>query len=212
MKKALSTALGTSLFALVLVSLFASCATMGAPTRSDPANGAIFGYFDMAEKDFGTLSGLSWFVYPQKVKAYVGTPSDLRYLTVGNAFFAFDAAPGFYYLPTIYATRQPRGTGPVVIGRPTVSTLQLLAFKMGDAEGNKALAEKSKVQVKPGQLLFAGCTALSLEKKPGLVSSGAFSAGPSRAKSERQVLEILLPALVGTPWEEPVKARMALLK
>ncbi len=194
------------IFALaVLVVMVGACATV--PSRSNADNGAIYGYFGIP-KDSGVFDNLSMLQYPQKVKAYMGYPTDVRYIIVGGAYFAFDAEPGQYYIMMISAGPG----GGIRFGGQTRNDFKLIDFKLGDNEGNKARVEKNLITLKPGEMVFAGTQQITLEEKPGLFTGGSFSIQSAKGPSEKEVLQMLLPALKDTPWEKPVADRIAGLK
>jgi len=183
-----------------------ACATV--PTRSSPDNGAIYGYFDIPKDSIGSLDKIAIFRYPIHVKAYLGFATDLQCVIVGDAFFAYDAAPGQYFIQSVVAT-QSGG----LFTSETNNSLELVPLRIGGmTEADKAAMKKALVTVKPGQLLYLGAQGISLEKQAGFLSKGSFSIGPIKSPTEKEVLEKVLPALKGTPWAEPVKERIASLK
>ena len=193
---------------LLLIIALGACASNPTPTRSSPDNGAIYGYFAIPE-DYGVLNMMTFVKHPQQIKAYMGNPTDLQYVIVENAFFAFDAEPGQYYIPKIYSGGARAG---ISFGSQTRNEFSLIDLKMGDVEGNNARIEKNLISVKPGQMIFLGAQGITLEKRPGLLSSGSFSVGPTASPTEKEILQKLLPALKDTPWEKPVMDKIASLK
>ena len=193
--------------AVLLSVALAGCASLRTPSRDSPENGAIYGYFEIPKDSIGYLSDMSFFTYPPKVKAYFGRVSDLDYVIVDGAFFAYNAAPGSYFLQMIFATASD------LFGTKT-NQLELIPVKAFDAETNNAMVQKNLITVKSGELVFVGAREISLEKKPGFFSfqNGSFSIGPARSPSEKEILQKLSVRLKGTPWEAPAAARIAALQ
>jgi len=190
----------------VIVLALGACATV--PSRGNPENGAIYGYFDIPKDTLGQLSDIALFHYPVQVKPYIGFATDLHSVIVGGAFFAYDAAPGKYFIQRVVA-KQPSS----LLSAGAEYSLELVHFGVGGFdEANRAAMEKSLITVKPGQLVYAGAQGISIEKKPGFLSKGAFSTGPINSPTEKEVLEKLMPALKDTPWEQSVKDRIESLK
>ncbi|HUX21247.1 MAG TPA: hypothetical protein VMW69_08395 [Spirochaetia bacterium] len=197
------------LFGAVLLAVtLAGCASFQSVTRSSSQNGAIFGYIDLPSDHFGYFNAMSIMAYPGKIRAYMGIPTDVHYVIRDGAFFAYNAEPGQYYLLQVYSSSQP---GLVQVGYHKDYSFSLMDLKMGDKEHNAAEIKKHLFTVQPGQLLYLGANSIYAGKREGLFSNGTFSVGPDKAISEKQVLEKLLPALKGTPWEKPVEDRIASL-
>ncbi len=194
------------LLMVALVLAIAGCATV--PSRSSPDNGAIYGYFDIPKDSYGALQSMSFFQYPPVVKAYLGNATDIQYIIVDGAFFAFDAAPGQYFLQMV--TSHTYG----FFGGETRYQFELIPMKAFDIEANKAEVQKHLITVKPGELVFIGAQQITEEKKPGFFSfqSGKFSIGPVNSPTEKEVLLKLQPALKDTPWEKVVADKIATLK
>ncbi len=193
---------------VLLIVALGACASNPTPTRSSPDRGAIYGYFGIPE-GYGVLNMLTFVKHPQQVKIYAGNPTDLEYIIVDNAFFAFDAEPGPYYIPRIYSGA---ARAAVTFGSQTRNEFTLIDLKMGDVEGNNARIEKNLIVVKPGQMVFLGALGITMGDRPGLFSSGSFSVTSIEKPTEKEVLQKLLPALKDTPWERPVADRVASLK
>jgi len=191
---------------LAVVSLSACATFQTTPTRSSPENGAIYGYFDFPKDQFGELYTMSFMKYPLTARAYIATATDIEYVIVGNAFFAYDAVPGQYALRSVGSIRQS------LLGNNEYN------FDLIDTKGAKDRAaalerfKKQLITVPKGKMVFMGAYAVSLEKKPGFFSSGSFSIGPTKTPSEKKILQELLPSLQGTPWEQPVMDRIDALK
>ncbi|HUZ17642.1 MAG TPA: hypothetical protein VMV68_04600 [Spirochaetia bacterium] len=193
---------GLALFAAVAL---AGCATFQTPTRSNPDNGAIFGYFDIPSDSYGSLQSLSILRYPGSVRPYIGIPNDVPYVIHDGAFFAYNAKPGQYYVMSIFTY------GGGLFGNKQYQ-MNLLQFKFGDPAYNEKLLKENLITVKPQELHYLGAAKVYVGKHEGLLSNGSFSIGPDEKITEKQVIEKLLPALKGTPWEKPVNDLYASLK
>lgn len=189
---------------LVAVAL-AGCATFQAPTRSSPQNGAIFGYFDIPSDSYGYLQALSIMRYPPQIRAYMGVATDVRYITRGEAFFAYDAEPGQYAVTGIYTD------GGGLLGS-TQYQLTIVDSKLWYEGTDTKVIKENLFTVKPGELYYFGAERVYKGKQPGLFSNGSFSIGPETSVTEKEVLEKLLPSLKGTPWDEPARELIASLK
>lgn len=196
------------LWRLVIVGMIAvalaGCATLQKPTRSSPENGAIFGYF-VVPPIFGYLQYLSILRQDTAFKFYIGVPNDVHYLLKGGAFFAYDVPPGRYHIASIYTVGGSRSSD-----KP--EQFKFAGDMHGSRSYNERLLEKSFFTVKPGELHYVGSTRLYFGRHADLPTNGTFSVGPVDTPTERQVLEDLLPALRGSPWQQPAEALLASLK
>ncbi len=80
-----------------------------------------------------------------------------------------------------------------------------------DEESNEEQIKPYLFAVKPGALVYLGAQGVSIEARPGWFRQGELSIGLIERPTEKEVLQKLLPALEGTPWEQPVKVRIAAL-
>lgn len=191
------------LFGVALVAAaLAGCATFQVPTRTSPENGAIFGYFDIPQA-YGYLQSMS--IVSRHSGIHLGIPNDVPYIIHGGAFFAYNAKPDQYYILALYTM----GGG---VFHNKQEQLTLMQGKIGDKAYNERLMKKMALTLKPGKLLYVGAKKIYVGRHQGLFTNGSFSIGPEKKPTEKQVLEQLLPALKGTPWQQPAETLLASLK
>lgn len=206
--RTISKLLAVSLIAVAL----AGCTTLERPTRTSPENGAIFGYFEIPRL-FGYLQYLSIIGGGTGSKFYVGVPNDVPYIIRGGAFFAYNAKPGSYEIESLYTVGggyfSASGSS-YAAGRP--QQFNLVGDMLGNRAYNERLKQESAFTVNPGELHYVGAKRIYIGRHGALPTNGTLSIGPAETPTERQVLEKLLPALKGTPWQQPAEVLLSSLR